>query len=411
LEGCEVHWCESGADAISWLSEQSPDLVVCDIRLPDRSGEEIFAELSGRGAVPPFLFVTGYGEIDQAVRLMRAGANDYVTKPFEMDKFLDKVRSVVERRPLPAGAPVLGVSPQMEEVESLIQRLAGVDSTVLITGETGAGKDVSARLLHRLSPRSTQPFVAVNCAAIPGDLLESEIFGHEAGAFTGATKRHRGYAERAGKGILFLDEIGSLPLALQAKLLRLIESASFLRVGGEAKVPFKARLVAATNADLAQMVKEGSFREDLYYRINVVEITVPPLRERPADIRWLMDMFFVEFATSRNGAPRGISSLAEEAALEHDWPGNVRELRNRVERAVALALGEWVMPGDLFPERGAAPREPEGGSTLAGARENAEKRRIQKTLLEHDGQIVRTAEALGISRTTLWEKMRKYGLS
>lgn len=409
LEGCSVHWCETAAEAMSWLAEQQPDLVVCDIRLPDKDGDELFSWVSARGARPPFLFVTAFGEIDQAVDLIRAGANDYVTKPFDMDKFLARVRSIVERRPLFGDPPILGLSPAMHEVEELLHRLAPLASTVLITGETGAGKDVCARLLHRLSPRPNAPFIAVNCAAIPEDLLESEIFGHEAGAFTSASKRHLGYAERAGEGILFLDEIGALPLPLQAKLLRLIESASFYRLGGERGVPFRARLVAATNADLNAMVRARRFREDLYYRVNVVEVPVPPLRDRPQDIPWLLDAFFLEFASAHDRDLRGVSSLAESAALAHPWPGNVRELRNRVERAVALGLGDWIMPADLFPETAAA--HSPGSPSLAAARESAEMRRIEKALAENQGAILRTAEALGISRTTLWEKMRKFGLS
>lgn len=411
LEGCSVHWCETGAEAVSWLSTRKTDLVICDIRLPDANGGEIFSSLSAQGEAPPFMFVTAYGEIDQAVDLIRAGACDYVTKPFEMGTFLEKVRNVVERQPLFGKPPILGISARMSEIEKLLARLADVDSTVLITGETGSGKDVCARLLHRLSGRADEPFMAVNCAAIPVDLLESEIFGHEPGAFTGASRRHLGYAERAKGGILFLDEIGAMPLALQAKLLRLIESFSFYRLGGETEVAFRARLVTATNADLTARVKDGSFREDLYYRINVVEVPVPALRERAADIPWLMDLFFLEFAGSRPNALRGVSSLAEQAASEHDWPGNVRELRNRMERAVALAHGDWIMPADLFPERYPPDGEATGGLTLADARDNAEKRRIEAALREHDGRILDAAKALCISRTTLWEKMRKFGLS
>ncbi len=411
LEGCSVHWCETGAEAVSWLSKRKTDLVVCDIRLPDANGGEIFSRLSAEGEAPPFMFVTAYGEIDQAVDLIRAGACDYVTKPFEMGTFLEKVRNVVERQPLFGKPPILGVSEQMGKVETLLARLADIDSTVSITGETGSGKDVCARLLHRLSGRAHEPFMAVNCAAIPEDLLESEIFGHETGAFTGAGRRHLGYAERAKGGILFLDEIGAMPLALQAKLLRLIESSSFYRLGGETEVEFRARLVAATNADLAARVKDGSFREDLYYRINVVEVPVPALRMRPADIPWLMDLFFLEFAGARPNALRGVSSLAEHAAADHDWPGNVRELRNRMERAVALAHGDWIMPADLFPERHTADVAAPDGLTLADARENAERRRIEAALREHDGRILDAAKALGVSRTTLWEKMRKLGLS
>jgi len=251
--------------------------------------------------------------------------------------------------------------------------------------------------------------MAVNCAAIPADLLEAELFGHERGAFTGAQARHLGWAERAGEGTLFLDEIGDLAPPLQAKLLRLAEERQFHRVGGEAPVKFRARIVCATNADLEKRVQEGRFREDLFYRINVLSIAIPPLRERTADIPWLLDRFFEEF--NAGGELMGVSGLAEQAALAHPWPGNVRELRNRVERAVALALGPWLMPGDLFPEKADAAADPAPLSSLEDARLAAERRHILLALSLTGGEIIPTAKALGISRTTLWEKMRRLGLS
>ena len=247
--------------------------------------------------------------------------------------------------------------------------------------------------------------MAVNCAAIPTDLLESEIFGHEKGAFTGAHQRHLGYAERAGRGTLFLDEIGDMPPALQAKLLRLVEEASLTRVGGETPVPFRARIVAATHCDLAKGSAVG-FREDLYFRLAVLPVEIPPLRERPEDVVWLLDRF-LENATSRSDARiRGYSALAEEAALEHSWPGNVRELRNRVDRAVALATTEWIMPGDLFPEKADKPGL-QGFVPLSDVRDAAERRQIERALDETDGQIAKAADLLAISRTTLWEKMTR----
>ncbi len=254
--------------------------------------------------------------------------------------------------------------------------------------------------------------MAVNCAAIPADLLESELFGHEAGAFTGANKRHLGYAERAGAGTLFLDEIGDLPLPLQAKLLRLVEDRHFYRLGGESPIPFAARLVSATNADLNALMEARRFRSDLYYRINVVEIRIPPLRERPEDIPWLMGQFFAHFAGDRERPIRGFSDPAEQAALAHPWPGNVRELRNRVERAVALNVGGWISPEDLFPEkRSLAATAQTPPRSLADAREAAEKQQIMLTLTDNDGQIGKTAEVLGVSRTTLWEKMKRYSIA
>jgi DNA-binding NtrC family response regulator len=382
--------------------------VICDLRLPDGSGEEIFLETARSERAPPFLFMTAFGEIDQAVRLMRCGAGDYVTKPFDMSSFLERLETLVE----PAGQEgqgVLGVSAAMRALENTLVRLAKASAPVLLTGETGSGKEVCARLLQALRGTSG-PFMAVNCAAIPAELMESELFGHEKGAFSGAHARHLGYAERAGAGILFLDEIGDLAPKLQAKLLRLLEERSFTRVGGEQVVPFKARVICATNADLLQKVREGAFREDLLYRINVVHVPVPPLRDRGEDIAWLIDRFVAEFTGDADERIQGVSALALEAALAHSWPGNVRELRNRVERAIALGDGPLLMPGDLFPELGPAfkPAQREG---LEGIRDEAERRHIARVFAENGGAVLATAKALGISRTTLWEKMKRHGIA
>ena len=407
LEGTVVRWWTTGREALAEIEKAKPEAVICDIRLPDMSGEDVFRAVADREAAPPFLFITGYGDIDQAVHLIRAGAGDYLTKPFDMPVFLDRLSGLLPP-PQPELSSVLGVSAAMRTVERTLLRLARVRSTLLLTGETGVGKEVCARFHHQTSAISG-PFMAVNCAAIPADLLEAEIFGHERGAFTGAQGRHLGWAERAGEGTLFLDEIGDLAPALQAKLLRLAEDRQFHRVGGETPVPFRARIVCATNADLEKRVRDGRFREDLYYRINVVSIVIPPLRERPDDIGWLLDRFFDEFNTE--GELAGVSGLAEEAALSHPWPGNVRELRNRVERAVALTLGPWLMPGDLFPESAETGVHPAAMPSLEDARLAAERRHILRALASTGGEIIPAAKVLGISRTTLWEKMRRLGVT
>ncbi|MEC5292884.1 sigma-54 dependent transcriptional regulator [Aurantimonas sp. C2-6-R+9] len=410
LEGGEVFWWRDGASAVAQMSRAKPDIVICDIRLPDMSGEDVFRSAAGN-ASPPFLFITAYGEIDQAVRLMRAGAGDYVTKPFDMSSFLSRIEGLL-RPSEELASGVLGISPVMLRVETLLRRLADRSPPILITGETGVGKEVCARFLHEVSSAASQPFMAVNCAAIPGDLLESEIFGHEKGAFSGAANRHLGYAERAGKGILFLDEIGELPLTLQGKLLRLLAERTFFRVGGEQAIPFKARVVTATNRDLPAAIRDGQFREDLYYRINVVALDIPPLRERPEDIPCLLERLFDALSEEADSPLRGISSLAEEAALAHAWPGNVRELRNRVERAVALAAGDWIMPGDLFPELGMADMAHSiEVAPLSVTRESAERRAIQHALDRTSGQVIAAAHLLQVSRTTLWDKMRRLGLT
>lgn len=412
LEGLEVEWLTSGSDALSYLEDNRPDLVICDIRLPDMNGEDIFESATAHGAVPPFLFITAFGEIDQAVRLVKAGAGDYMTKPFDMDAFLDRVGGLLSRRPPRGHAGRLGPSPAMRPVETLIRQSAGLACPVLFTGETGVGKEVCATFMHEISCASDQPFMAVNCSAIPRDLLESEIFGHEMGAFTGASRQHRGYAERAGQGILFLDEISELRPELQAKLLRLIEDRHVYRLGGERPIPFEARIVCATNADIDGAVANGAFRRDLFFRINVVAIEVPPLRDRREDIPWLLEKFVRELAEGYGRDACAISSGAEHMALAHGWPGNVRELRNRVERAVALATGNTLMPADLFPDLVHADdaRRETGLTPLADVRDAAERHQIERALEKAGGQIAKAARMLGISRTTMWEKMRRHGI-
>jgi DNA-binding NtrC family response regulator len=411
LEGWRTTWWRTGEDAVRLVNECAPDLVLCDIRLGDMNGEEVFRVANSHSAAPPFIFMTAYGQIDQAVSLMRAGAYDYLTKPFELESLLQKAREIVALRPRDVVEGVLGISPQMRRIEGLLRRMAPRSLPILITGETGSGKEVCAQFLHRLSATASSPFMAVNCAAIPSELLESELFGHEKGAFSGAHQRHLGYAERARDGVLFLDEIGDMPLSLQAKLLRVLEGRAFHRVGGEASIPLRARIVCATSANLAEFVRAGRLREDLLYRINAVSVEVPPLRNRPEDISWLLSHYFTAFAQQGDRALRGVSSLAEQVALAHPWRGNARELRNRVERAIALAVGPWLMPVDLFPEF----QDKEIGGVdyslpLAAIRDTAEKRQIEHILRETDGQIAEAARRLNISRTTLWEKMRRYGL-
>ena len=420
LEGASVEWFSSGRTALEGLAACDADLVICDIRLSDTDGQRLFREMSQQTALPPFLFMTAFGDIDQAVALMRSGACDYLTKPFDMDTFLERVRGAMKAKTSPGKImedyapprhdPVLGVSGQIAAVENFLRKIAGLSSSVLITGETGTGKEVCARFLHELG-RADTPFMAVNCAAIPADLLESQIFGHEQGAFTGASRRHQGFAERAQNGTLFLDEIGELALPLQAKLLRLIEERTFHRLGGEQQVPFNARLVCATNASLETSVMMKQFRSDLFFRINVLAVEVPPLRQRHADIPWLLDRFFRDFTHEGGTRLRGFSAQAEAAALAHPWPGNVRELRNRVERAVALALGDWIGPADLFPEKAAVVSTPESSNgLLASAKEAAERHQIERVLTANRWHMQKTAAALGISRTTLWEKMRRLRL-
>jgi DNA-binding NtrC family response regulator len=409
LEGSHVDWWKTGQEALRALRVSTPDLVVCDIRLPDIRGDDLFRQLASNTAVPPFLFVTAYGDIDQAVSIMRAGGGDYVTKPFALPPFIMRACSLIQRHPVSRPEVTLGVSQAMHEIQAVIERISGQTSPVLITGETGVGKEVCARYLHRLSPRSKEPFVAVNCAAIPPDLMERELFGYRG---AGPQGFHRGFAERTRGGILFLDEIAELPVQLQAKLLRLVETREFHRVGGEQLNVFHGRIVCSTNADLGALIREGRFREDFYYRINVMRVDVPPLRKRQGDIPWLIDHFVDQFKGTSATPVKGVSTLAYETALEHDWPGNVRELRNRIERASMLASGEWIMPTDLFPEAVSATHVMvQAFATLSETRDLAERRQIERALGITGGHIIEAAKLLGVSRTTMWDKMRRFGIS
>jgi DNA-binding NtrC family response regulator len=408
LEGYRAVWWRTGQEAVAGLRRVSPDLVVCDIRLPDMTGEEVFEVASQRDRTP-FLFITAYGQIDQAVRLTKAGAADYIAKPFALPDLLERIARLVGARSATTGA--LGTSEAMREVEAMLRRVADIDSTVLITGESGAGKEVAARFVHETSKRAHAPFMAVNCAAIPGELIESELFGHEKGAFTGAHARHHGYVERSRNGILFLDEVGDLPVAAQAKLLRLVEERAFTLVGGETRMKSSARIVCATNTDLGAAVADGRFRADLYYRLNVISVVIPPLRGRPEDVLPLAHRFTREFAETFGREVHGFSQSAEQALLRHLWPGNVRELRNRIERSVALGQGPWLGVGDLFPERGGDGRPEQEVASLAEAREDAERRHILAVLERTGGRLAKSAALLGISRTTLWEKVRRLGIT
>ncbi|HYG90125.1 MAG TPA: sigma-54 dependent transcriptional regulator [Azospirillum sp.] len=413
LEGYRPVWWTTGGEALAALKTALPDLLVCDIRLPDMNGEDLFQAAASRLGGTPVLFVTGFGDVGQAVRLVKAGADDYLTKPFAVDDFLARIGDLLRARGAWAAGGALGVSPPMRQIEQLLRRIADVDSTLLFTGESGVGKEVAARFLHQISKRAQAPFMAVNCAAVPTDLIDSELFGHERGAFTGAHALHRGYAERAADGVLLLDEVGELSLALQAKLLRLVQERVFFRVGGERPLPFPARLICATNVDLEQRLREGSFRRDLFYRINVIPVVVPPLRERREDVLPLLQAYLNQYAHTFGRPAQRLTPQAEAAALAYDWPGNVRELRNRIERAVALATGPWIGADDLFPEQTADDRfgDSVAWPPLTAVRDESERSHILATLQRANGQLGKAADLLGVGRTTLWEKMRRLGIA
>jgi len=405
LERYSAIWWRTGQEALNGLRTARPDLVVCDIRLPDVSGEQVFFSVLRHLGGMPFLFVTAYGQVEQAVRLTKAGAVDYIAKPYALPDLLDRIPRLISQRPGAAG--VLGVSQAMRQLELLLRRVADIDSSLLFTGESGAGKEVAARFVHQISARGAAPFMAVNCAAIPHELIESELFGHEKGAFTGAHARHHGYVERARDGFLFLDEVGELPLPVQAKLLRLLEERTFTRIGGEAAIKTSARIVCATNVDLERAVSEGQFRRDLYYRINVIPINVPALRHRPDDVLPLAHAFAREFSEAFDREVHGFTAAAEQDLLSQRWPGNVRELRNRIECAVALAQSGWIGPETLFPDEAANSDVENTLPTLCEARAAAERRHIRMALELAGGRIEEAAKTLGISRSTLFDKMKK----
>jgi DNA-binding NtrC family response regulator len=411
LEGFAPRLAGTGAGALGEVRVRRPLAIVSDIRLPDMSGEEVYRQVVAEAGALPVFFMTAFGDIAQAVRLMKAGARDYLTKPVDVDALVAALRGACGSAPAEAGTRSLGVSQAMRALEATLAKAARVDVPVLLLGETGVGKEVAAQFLHARSARPEAPFVAVNCAAIPRDLVESTLFGHEKGAFTGALARNAGLLARAEDGTLFLDEIGELPVDLQAKLLRAVQERTFLPVGAQAERRFSARLVCATHADLAARVAEGSFRADLYYRINVIELVVPPLRERPEDISWLARRFLAEAAGRFGTAPKAFSAEALDGLAQHDWPGNIRELRNRIERAVVLSELGTIALGDLFPEMSLDERRPEpGAGPLDTAVAAVVRTKIEEALRQAGGNRSEAAKLLGVSRTTLWKRMREFGL-
>ncbi len=413
LEGYSCDWFQTGAEAIKALASRRFAVAVSDIRLPDMSGEALYERLRGEGmALPPFLFVTAHGAIDQAVRLLKLGAEDYLTKPLDIPVLLTKVRELAERARVPLGEPgVLGISAAMRRVEAALPRLAQHADTVLITGESGVGKEWVARALHRHGdPEGRKPFVAVNCGAIQETLLESELFGHVKGAFTGAIRDKPGVFEQASGGTLFLDEIGDMPLAMQVKLLRAIQERKVVRVGGEKPIPVAIKLVCATHRDLTDMVRKGEFREDLYYRVHVMQLHVPALRERREDILWLAARFAIELCQAKGLPPRRLDPMAERTLIDYPWPGNIRELKHTMERACIMGPNSLISPetlfGELAPELARAPDDstPE---RLTDYLAKCERAYLTHMLELNAWRITDTAGHLGITRKAMWDKMRR----
>jgi DNA-binding NtrC family response regulator len=415
LEGYRTSWWQSGEEALSQLAGADCRVLVCDIRLPDLDGEQLFRRALPDLGATPVIFITAYGEVEQAVRLMRAGADDYVTKPFEIEALLQKIASLCAREIAAGnnhrGRETLSASAAMRGVESELLRVKDAASPVLLLGETGTGKEVAARQLHNASVRSELPFVVVSCATIQVDRAESEMFGHERGGGAGSRTAHVGLVEQAASGTLFLDEVSALPPSLQGKFLRLLEDGSYRRLGGSQELISDARIVSSSNADLPALVAAGSFRADLYYRLNAIELHIPPLRARRDDIIPLAEHFLVQLGRSGGDRVPTLTPAANAALRDHSWPGNVRELRNRLERGLGLSAGAPHLPAQaIFPEQMLLDQPGERVASLAEARERAERLHIEETIRQTGGEIAKAAALLGISRTTLWEKMRRLGL-
>ena len=416
LEGFTLDWYRRGSEAIDAMRDTQYAAVISDVRLPDVSGEQVFAVANESiTKTPPFVFITAFATVESAVAMLKLGAVDYITKPFDITDLVSKVRTLVGvgSQPVDIGNTTLGISPSMRALAGAGPRIAERAQTVLFTGESGVGKEIVARFLHSLSePQRSGAFVAVNCGAIPDTLLEVEFFGHERGAFTGAERAKKGYLEQADGGTLFLDEIGDLPQGLQVKLLRVIQERKVQRVGSETSIPVDIRVYCATNRDLVAMVREGRFRDDLYYRINVVHLKVAALRDRPDDVLWLAYKFLEEQAARLRESPRLLSLGAQSALVSHAWPGNIRELRNRIERACVMSISAALTASDLFEDSG--PELSDEASTAMPSLEafvaDVERTYIGSVLRRFDGRIGAAAAALKISRKTLWEKMRRYGM-
>jgi DNA-binding NtrC family response regulator len=410
--GFQFREVSSGEEALKVIHDAPPDMVLLDVRMPGMDGIETLAAIRKTAGDLPVLLITAHADLRQAVDAVKSGADDYLTKPVDLDELeaaiLDALGAAEGKddrtKSLLADLPpsLICESPAMRRVVETVAVVAPSDAPVLVMGESGVGKEVVAQLIHRWSPRRDGPMVAANCAGLPEALIESELFGHAKGAFTGATTSRQGFFRAAHHGTLFLDEIGELPLHLQPKLLRALESGEVTPVGSDAPVEVDARLVAATNRDLAEAVAQGRFRDDLYYRLNVIELIVPPLGERHEDILPLARRFAVEFA----GGPARLSPQATQCLLAHRWPGNVRELRNAIQRACLLCRGDVILPEHLPPKVAALASQPSDATVPRGRLSQVERATILATLDECGGNRTHAAKKLGISRRALIYKLR-----
>jgi len=428
-EGYRVLLAEDGFQALRLLSEEAVQLVILDVWLPNMGGIEVLQRIKAEYPEVEVVVISGHGNINLAVQAVKLGAFDFLEKPLSLEKTITVVQNALkleqlarENRSLKAGLGeedrMIGSSPGIQRVRELIESSAASDARILILGENATGKERVAREIHRRSARASGPFVEVNCASIPETLIESELFGHEKGSFTGALNRRKGKFEQAHRGTLFLDEIADMSLATQAKLLRVIQELSFERVGGEQPVHVDVRLIAATNRNLQEEVRLGRFREDLFFRINVIPIHVPALRERLEDLDALLEYFLERFQRARQNSPRRLSAEARQTLAGYSWPGNIRELKNFVERVTIMAEGELITPETVRRyltlheerERDGAFRGCEA-MKLSEARDEFEREFLLRKLEELGGNISRASEALGITPSNLHNKIRKYGIN
>jgi len=421
-EGHRATLCESGEEGLAQFAREEFDLVLLDLWLPGMDGMAVLERLRNAGA-PPVIVISGHGTIDSAVRATRLGAYDFLEKPLSLDRVLltighalsdrklrDQVRDL--RRHLAIDELLIGDSEPMRKLDQQIRSAAPSNSRVLVSGENGSGKEIVARTLHRLSQRAEQAFVDVNCAAIPEELIESELFGHRKGAFTGAIDERKGKFELADGGTLFLDEIGDMSLRTQAKVLRVLQEQTFQKVGGQQPITVDVRVIAATNKNLEAEIGAGSFRSDLFYRLNVIPIDVPPLRARGSDVTLLAEHFLRSFAAETGMRRKKLSSGAAAKLKAYHWPGNVRELRNVIERLAILLQNDTIDAEDIqLGARGAVASDIAPDLPLKEARDAFEKQYILTRLKEFAGNVSRTADALGVERSNLYRKLHAYGIT
>ncbi len=425
-EGYQVDSAVSAPEGLSMLKSQSYDLVISDLNMPEMSGIDVLREARSFNEDQDFIVITAYATAETAVEAMKLGASDYIFKPFNVDDVKLTVKKILSRRRLMIENDTLkkqlqgdnsfdnfiGASEGVVKLKQLARRVAASDSTVLVLGESGTGKDLISKAIHHHSPRCGGQFVTINCAAVPEQLLESELFGHKKGAFTGAVRDKEGLFKVADGGTFFLDEVGNTSLAIQVKLLRVLENKIITPVGETKPIEVDVRLIAATNSDLEADVKAGRFRADLFYRLNVIPLHIPPLRERQDDIKLLTDFFIKKFCRKLNSSPKQISTEAIELLESYHWPGNVRELENTIEQAVLLVRGDTINASDL-PEKIKSPQEiglVQETQPSTPTLESIEKAYIHYVMSQTNGKKVKAARILGIDTSTLYRKLDRYGL-